>query len=116
MLKNIRNKPYIFFIAPGFLIFTLLVVYPMITTFYNSLTDWDGVNKKVFIGLGNFIFLFTDNIFSKTLFHALHNVFYLVVMAFIIQIPLSLYFALMIDKKIKLHNFYKTIIFMPQVI
>ncbi len=43
------------FLLPALLLFTLFVIYPTISSFYYSLTDWSGVGVAHFVGLDNFI-------------------------------------------------------------
>jgi multiple sugar transport system permease protein len=54
-------------LAPGFALFALFVLYPIAESVRLSLYDWDGVAPKVWVGLGNFIELFGDPVFSVAL-------------------------------------------------
>ncbi|WP_372631811.1 carbohydrate ABC transporter permease [Cohnella sp.] len=50
------------FILPAFAVFTLFLVVPVLSGFYYSLTDWNGLNPETrFIGLDNYIRLFNDS-------------------------------------------------------
>jgi len=48
-LKAKTAAPY-FFIAPYFILYFLLGLYPIIYSFYISLTNWNGLNKVSLIG------------------------------------------------------------------
>lgn len=54
------NKYGYFFISPFFLVFGIFAVYPILFTFYISLTQYKGYGQKVFIGLDNYLALFKD--------------------------------------------------------
>ena len=114
--EKLKSRPFIFFLAPGLVLYLMFVVYPIITTVYNSLTQWDGLNKPKFIGLDNYITLFTNSSYAHQLYNAIINGVVIVILCYIIQLPLAFYFAWMIDKGIRGANFFKLIIFLPQVI
>src|SRR5438045_9089145 len=67
----------------GFLIFT---AYPLAASLYLSFTSYDVLNPPVWIGLGNFQKMLTDERFSKTLF----NTLYFTVMHVPTAIPIAL--------------------------
>lgn len=56
------------FILPSIIGFMVFVLYPLVTSAYYSLTKWDGVTTPVFVGLKNYIYIFTkDPSFIPTL-------------------------------------------------
>src|SRR6201993_5122882 len=58
---SLRFLPWLF-LAPALLIYSIVVVYPMIYSAYLSLFRWDGVSPtKVYVGLENYGILFTQN-------------------------------------------------------
>ena len=114
--RRLKRRPYIAFILPGLILYCLLIVYPMLASFLNSLTEWDGVGEKTFIGIRNYITLFGGSIYGTQFVNALKNGLIFVLGGYIIGIPLAFYFAVLLDKKIKLHKICQTIIFLPQVI
>src|SRR5438067_12163804 len=49
------------FLLPALVIFTVFVIYPILSSLYYSLTDWDGLAPDLhFVGLANFQQLFGD--------------------------------------------------------
>jgi multiple sugar transport system permease protein/cellobiose transport system permease protein len=62
--------PY-FFTLPFFLFYAAFVVYPVLYSFYISLTNWDslaGISKRQFVGFMNYIQLITrDKLFFRSL-------------------------------------------------
>ena len=49
-----------FMAIPAFLLFAVFFLYPLGRGLQMSLTNWDGIGKAEFIGLGNFRSFFTD--------------------------------------------------------
>lgn len=61
--KKLQGKqvwPY-FFILPFFVVYLSFNFYPLIYSFQISLTDWDGFSEATFIGLENYIYIFTED-------------------------------------------------------
>jgi raffinose/stachyose/melibiose transport system permease protein len=76
--------PYLF-ILPAFLVFTLVVVYPVGDGVWLSLQDWDLLGPKKFVGLANYAKLFlADPVFLKAVWH---NVVYV---ALVVTVPIGL--------------------------
>lgn len=111
-----KKRPYILFIAPGALLYLLLIIYPMFSSILNSFTLWDGIGAKTFVGIDNFITLFTGSVYAPQLRNALKNGLIFVVLSYIIEVPLAFYFAVMLDKKVRFSKFCQTVIFLPQVV
>jgi cellobiose transport system permease protein len=64
---DVKASPYLY-IAPFFLLFALVGLFPLLYTGYVSLFDWElGDDNPSFIGLDNYVELFADNQFYKTL-------------------------------------------------
>ncbi|MBC7335047.1 MAG: sugar ABC transporter permease, partial [Clostridia bacterium] len=58
-------EPYLF-IAPGTIILLLIFFYPVVRLFRDSLMAPRG-NKMVFVGLNNFRYLFSDDVFRMAI-------------------------------------------------
>ncbi len=61
------NKFGYLFIAPFFIVFLIFGLYPMLYTFYVSLNNYSGYGKYEFIGISNYLNVFTDEMFLKAL-------------------------------------------------
>ncbi|HOA79735.1 MAG TPA: sugar ABC transporter permease [Defluviitaleaceae bacterium] len=107
-----NKKAIIFFLFPSFVILTLIIIVPIIMSSYYSLLKWDGFGKGEFIGLKNYIDLFSDKAFlmsvKNSLIFAVSSVF--------IQLPFSLLLALVISKGVKFERFFVTVFFIPVII
>ncbi|MCU1445973.1 ABC transporter permease subunit [Cryobacterium sp.] len=96
------------FLAPALVLLGVLVVYPVIYSIYRSLFDAAGSN---FLGLGNYITMFTD---PATFVAIRNNVIWVLVVPVTVTI-LGLIFAVLMDR-IKWGIAFKLIVFMPMAI
>jgi raffinose/stachyose/melibiose transport system permease protein len=115
MEKVRRNKLAIcIFLMPALILFTVIIIMPIIMSGYYSLLDWDGMTKGSFIGIQNYVNLFTSPSagFLKTLFNAL----LLAILSVVIQLPISLFLALLLAKGIRGERFFVSVFFIPVLI
>ena len=114
MEKMLGNKKYILiFILPALLLFLGFTLIPLITSGVYSFFEYNGIGSKTFIGIKNYIELFTsDRYFPQ----AVKNSLILVAASLFIQLPISLILALILSKGVKGDNFFRTIYFIPVVI
>lgn len=113
MNKVMGNKKSIaVFVLPAFIIYAVFALFPIAYNVYMSLFDTDLMAKMDFVGLDNYINLFKD----KTFIHALKNNILMVVGSLIAHMPLAMFFANAIFKKIKGSAFFQTVFFLPCVI
>jgi len=102
------------FVGPALLFFGLIVVVPFLMSMYYSLTDWNGVSSTVaFVGLDNFRkIIFEDALFRADFWFTIR--FTLVAVALTNAVGFGL--ALLLTRKMRLRNVYRTIFFLPNVI
>lgn len=63
-----RSYKWIYlFLFPSVLIFLFFYLQPILTVFVTSFTKWDGFNSPAFIGLQNYIEMFTNDSFKLAL-------------------------------------------------
>ncbi len=115
-MASIKKRPWIGFILPGFILYTVFMILPLFTAVYYSFFKWSGLGPKIWIGIGNYRSLFTDARLSSIFWNALGNNFKFVGVALVIIMPIQLLFAYLIDLKIIGFRFFQTIIFLPYVI
>jgi alpha-glucoside transport system permease protein len=96
------------FLAPALVLLGILVVYPVVYSIGRSLYDASGAN---FLGLGNYVTMFTD----PGTFTAIKNNLIWVIVVPISCTILGLIFAVLLDR-IKWSIAFKLIIFMPMAI
>ncbi|MBT2600976.1 MULTISPECIES: sugar ABC transporter permease [Oceanobacillus] len=99
-------------LLPAFLIYAVFAIYPILQSFYYSLMEWDGFTDMTFIGLDNFRNLFEDPLF----WNSVKNNLYVVFASVLGQVPIALFFALLLNRKIKGVKFFRTVGFLPVVL
>lgn len=112
MKKVLGNKvAIILFLLPAVVLFVGMIIIPIIMSGYYSLLDWDGVGKAEFAGLKNYVALFQSPTtgFGK----AVVNSLVLAVAATMGQLPVALFFALILSRGVKGENVFLTIYFIP---
>lgn len=116
LYKKQRRSKYrvgYLFILPALIIYAIFVLYPFVRTFQISLTDWNGFDPVMqFIGLDNYIKLFSDPLFWS----ALGNNIYWIIIGSIGAIGLGLLLALLVSTRPVGFHVFRTIYFMPQVL
>ncbi len=111
-----KRKAYIGFITPGFLLYTIFMIVPIICAVYYSFFDWSGIGPMEFIGLDNFKKLFTDARMSRIFFNALKNNMKYLICVLLIVTPLQIFFAYVLHIKIRGHKYIRLMLFLPYVI
>ncbi|GMQ58284.1 sugar ABC transporter permease [Vallitalea sediminicola] len=101
-------------VAPAFVLYLILGVYPAIKVFVNSLYKWSGLSPtKTFIGLDNFKTLLHDQKFAL----AFKNTVFLMIVTTIITMVIALFFASTLSRsKFKEKNLYRVLFFFPNVL
>lgn len=116
MLQWFGKKPYLWFILPGFILYSIFVIYPIFSAAQLSLFPSNGFGAKVFVGFDNYIELFTNSELKRQFLNALKNNVILVVLNVGLLIPVQLYFAYVIYTRVKGYRIFQTMIFAPQFI
>ena len=112
--RRFRDNLNIFlFLLPALVLFLLFVIYPIFQSIYYSLFNWKGFGPaEDFVGLDNFRNILSDKVFTI----ALRNALLLIVFSIGLQLPLSLFLAVMVGRDLPGRAFFRTIFFMPYVI
>lgn len=115
MDKIRRNKfALLFFILPAAILFVGIIIVPIFMSVFYSFQNWDGMGQAQFIGLDNYVKLFTSK--SAGFPRTVGNAMLLAVLSTLIQLPISLFFALVLAKGIKGERFFVTVFFVPVLI
>ena len=109
----LRFLPWVF-IAPALVIYTVIVVYPMIYSSYLSLFRWDGISpRKAFVGLQNYVILLTQN---EVFWIALKNNAVWLVASLLLPTSIGLGFALILNSKFRGSHVFRSIFYFPAVL
>lgn len=115
MGKVRKNKAaMLVFLLPAAILFVGIIIIPILMSGYYSLLEWDGITEGTFVGIENYMELFTSRSagFSRTL----RNALLLAALSVFIQLPISLGLALVLAKGIKGEGFFVSVFFVPVLI
>lgn len=114
MNKFLGNKTAILiFILPALLLYTVMVFYPIVQTFFRSMYEWDGLTEGTFIWFDNYTRLFQDALFFTSLNNGL--IFAFIITVTQIGIGSILAFAVA-DAKFKGRKILRISFFIPVVL
>ena len=99
-------------ILPAMVIFSVFVIYPVFYMLYVSFFDWNMVADMEFIGIENYLDMFTDKDFWKVL----GNTFRFMLMMVPTAIILSLAIALYLKKNTRINRILQNVMFMPNIV
>lgn len=99
------------FILPNFLGFLIFSLFPIIFAAYITFTEWNLAKPPLFVGFQNFVTLFDDPLFWKTLFNSAYYTF----VAVPTGVFIAFWLALLMNRKMWGTVFFRTIYFLPQI-
>lgn len=112
-MKVLRDKKAIaFFLLPGLIVYSIMVMIPIGVSIYYSMIDWDGIGPKKFIGISNFVKLFGDDVFIR----AFGNNLIYIVIVMSLQLGLGFIIAVLLTYLKKGRGFIQTVYYIPSVI
>jgi len=120
-MANVTNKypgesrwKGLWYLLPALLVYLLFTFLPILETIRSSFYQWDGFSQnRTWIGLANYVELFTDPKFHN----ALRNNLVFVIFFSIIPILIGLFLASLLSRRpIPGFAFFRTALFLPQVI
>ena len=99
--------------GPALLVFLTFVILPVIIAAYYGFFSWSGYGPATdFVGLRNYIVILQDDAFQSAL---RHNAI-IVVLSLVIQGPIAIGLALLLNRKMKFQSSLRVLIFAPYVI
>ena len=108
--RALRNG--LIFISPWLIGFFGLQLYPIIYSFYLSLTEYAGFLPPEFIGFDNFKFIFSD----PTLPGTVYNTLYYTALAVPIGIVVAIILALCMNQKVREVSVYRSLLYLPSIL
>jgi len=105
--------PYLF-LAPALFFYGGFLVYPMLSSLWISLFDWDGLSPdKTFVGLGNYIKLFFLDEVARRAF--LNNVLWMAA-SLVVPTGVGLGFALVLNRNVPGTTAFRAVFYSPAVL
>jgi raffinose/stachyose/melibiose transport system permease protein len=106
----------IVFLTPAVVIYTAFMIYPLLDSlrlsFFNAGLDF----KAYFVGFENYQKLLSNELFAPRLWNAVRNNLVFFVIHMLVQNPIGLFLAVLLNSRIKGSVVYRTLIFTPTVL
>ncbi|NLB89832.1 MAG: sugar ABC transporter permease [Clostridiales bacterium] len=106
-----QEAPYLLFILPALIAYTIFVVTPLVLSFRYAFTNWDGVNDPKWVGFNNFTTAFTDKTMRTAIFNTIKYSVFVPAIVTILAIPL----AVLLNMPMRTRNFQRAAFFFPSV-
>lgn len=101
------------FIAPAFIIYTVLMIIPIIGAVGLSFTDWNGISADYdFVGIQNYLSMLSDD----RLRNAVTVTLKITVTVVLVVNILGLFIAILLSQAGKLTNIFRSVFFLPYVL
>ena len=116
-----HRKPFpwhiIVFLAPAALVYTLFMIYPLAGSVWLSFFTQSGSGVETFVGLQNYVTLFTNDLWAPQFWNAfIHNVYFFLI-HFFVQNPIGLLLAsLLTAATLRFRGAFRTIYFLPTLL
>lgn len=104
--------PYAY-LAPALLLYGIFLLFPLGRAAQFSFYEWDGLGTSTFVGFDNYVALVLDEQLREAFLHALVLIFFYAVLPLCVGLLLA---ALLTRSQVRGIGFFRTIIFLPQVI
>ena len=99
--------------GPALIMFLGFVIFPVVMAGFYGFFKWNGFGWPTeFVGLDNYMLMWRDEMFRDAV---LHN-FIIVVLSLVLQGPVAILFALLLNQRIRGRSVIRVLIFMPYVI
>ncbi|MEV7808538.1 sugar ABC transporter permease [Microbispora sp. NPDC088329] len=108
---DVKGSPYLY-IAPFFLLFGVVGMFPLLYTAYVSLTDWDLLEPThEWVGLTNYAELLADDYFWNALF----NTVSIWLLSTVPQLLAALFIAHMLNRRLRARTLFRMGVLLPNV-
>ena len=116
-----RNKATNFwrllpFWLPAFVVYSLFIVYPLLSAVSFSLFSWQGLRREHFVGLENFVTLLTTEPWRTRLWRAFGNNLYFFAGTMLMQNTVALLFAVLLYNLRRGQRFWQNLFFLPYLL
>src|SRR5215203_6520303 len=100
-------------VGPAILMFLAFVIFPVVMAAYYGFFRWKGFGRPTdFVGLKNYVTILQESLFHEALWHN----FLILVLSLVLQGPVAVGFALLLNQKMRGQSIIRVLIFVPYVI
>ena len=109
--RRIKISEEVLSILPVIIVLIFIRFYPMVMALYRSFTNWNGLYRSDWIGLGNYKVIFTNSPFWTLLRNSM-----VLLLSVPLQLMIGIFVAVLLYEEVKGWRFFRTIIYLPQII
>ena len=110
-MRSTRKTQAVLSILPVVIILLFMRVYPMAAAIYRSFTNWNGLYRNDWVGLKNYIDIFSNSIFWMLLKNSM-----VLLLSVPLQILIGLLVAVLLYEEVTGWRFFRAIVYLPQII
>lgn len=110
-LRRIKISEGMLSVLPVIIILIFIRFYPMIMAIYRSFTNWNGLYRSDWIGLANYIEIFTNSPFWKLLRNSM-----VLLLTVPLQLMIGIFVAVLLYEEVKGWRIFRSLIYLPQII
>jgi raffinose/stachyose/melibiose transport system permease protein len=111
-----RWRKAIWFLLPAFLLYTIFMVYPLLSALADSLWRWEGTARREFAGTGNFSSLFSTFPLNRELWPAFWHTMVFFAGTMVVQNTFGLLVAVLLFELPAARRFLRTVYTVPYLI
>lgn len=111
--KRTRLVTTIALLALPTIVYSAFIIYPVIRVIGLSLWHWDGLGDATWAGVDNYTAIYEDDRLRSAFLHGLVLIFFFAILPIFIGLPLA---SMLIRAKLRGLGFFRTVVFLPQVI
>ena len=111
-LQNSRNLLGLLFMVPAGALLLVFLTYPLILGVWLGFTDEKIGRIGHWIGLGNYEYLWGDDVTRLALFNTLFYTF----VASVLKFVLGLWLALLLNERLPFKTFFRTVVLLPYIV
>lgn len=106
------------YLIPGFVLFALVILVPLVWNIYLSFTEWRGIKPPIFIGLDNWTALFQDGKFWTSFGNSVAMIVAMVIVPTLLGLLLAAMLFDLVGKKFggRVASFLRATYYLPQIL
>jgi len=111
--KKLKEYVGLLYILPWIIGFSVFQLYPFIASFIYSFTDFTMLNIPKFVGIKNYVDIFTKDF---DFIQSMKATLIYVVLAVPLKLVFALFIAVVLNSKLKFINIFRTIYYIPSIL
>lgn len=113
-----RSGSFWLYLIPGFVLFAVVILVPLVWNVFLSFTEWRGIRPPVFIGLENWIKLFQDTKFWTSFGNSVAMIVAMVIIPTLLGLLLAAMLFDLVGKKFggRIASFLRATYYLPQIL